>query len=86
MGGKGIPAFIQSEGIHGLLALNATIFNSPIAHGCAFNPELVEKMAEVIAIESRALGVNQVFAPVVDLARELRFGRVEECYSEDPYL
>lgn len=43
-------------------------------------------MAEVIAIESLALGVNQVFAPVVDLARELRFGRVEECYSEDSFL
>ncbi|KAL2755641.1 glycoside hydrolase family 3 protein [Sodiomyces alcalophilus JCM 7366] len=82
----GIPAFIQSEGIHGFLALNATIFNSPIAHGCSFNPDLVEKMAHVIAVESRALGVNQIFAPVVDLARELRFGRVEECYTEDPYL
>ncbi|KZL81822.1 periplasmic beta-glucosidase [Colletotrichum incanum] len=82
----GIPAFIQSEGIHGFLALNATIFNSPIAHGCSWNPELVEKMARVIAIESKALGVNQIFAPVVDLARELRFGRVEETYGEDPFL
>ncbi|KAG7123467.1 Periplasmic beta-glucosidase like protein [Verticillium longisporum] len=82
----GIPAFIQSEGIHGFLAINATIFNSPIAHGCAFNPELIEKMGRVIGVESRALGVNQIFAPVVDLAREMRFGRVEECYTEDPYL
>ncbi|KAK1579792.1 glycosyl hydrolase family 3 N terminal domain-containing protein [Colletotrichum navitas] len=82
----GIPAFIQSEGIHGFLALNATIFNSPIAHGCSWNPQLVEKMARVIAIESKALGVNQLFAPNVDLARELRFGRVEECYGEDPFL
>ncbi|TDZ17099.1 Periplasmic beta-glucosidase [Colletotrichum orbiculare MAFF 240422] len=82
----GIPAFIQSEGIHGFLALNATIFNSPIAHGCSWNPELIEKMAKVIAVESKALGVNQIFAPVVDLARELRFGRVEETYGEDPFL
>ncbi|KAK2061310.1 glycosyl hydrolase family 3 N terminal domain-containing protein [Colletotrichum caudatum] len=82
----GIPAFIQSEGIHGFLALNATIFNSPIAHGCSWNPRLVEKMARVIAIESKALGINQLFAPNVDLARELRFGRVEECYGEDPFL
>lgn len=82
----GIPALIQSEGIHGFLALNATIFNSPLAHGCAFNPELVEKMGEAIAVESLALGVNQIFAPVLDLARELRFGRVEESYSEDPFL
>ncbi|KAF6836660.1 glycosyl hydrolase family 3 [Colletotrichum musicola] len=82
----GIPAFIQSEGIHGFLALNATIFNSPIAHGCSWNPILIEKMAKVIAVESKALGVNQIFAPVVDLARELRFGRVEETYGEDPFL
>ncbi|OLN85300.1 Periplasmic beta-glucosidase 1 [Colletotrichum chlorophyti] len=82
----GIPAFIQSEGIHGFLALNATIFNSPIAHGSSWNPLLVEKMANIIAIEAKALGVNQIFAPVVDLARELRFGRVEETYGEDPFL
>jgi beta-glucosidase len=43
-------------------------------------------MADVIAVESRAVGINQLFSPQVDLARELRFGRVEECFSEDPYL
>lgn len=53
---------------------------------CSFNPELVEKMARAIATESLALGVNQLFAPLADLARELRYGRVEECFSEDPYL
>jgi beta-glucosidase len=82
----GIPTFTQSEGIHGLLALNATIFNSPIAFACSWNLELIEKMANVIGTESLALGVNQIFAPVVDLARELRFGRVEETFGEDPYL
>jgi len=82
----GIPAFVQSEGIHGFLIPNATIFNSPIALACSFNPALVRKMGEVIAQESRALGVNQIFGPVVDLARELRFGRVEETYGEDGYL
>jgi beta-glucosidase len=82
----GIPAFVQSEGIHGLLARNATIFNSPIGQACSFNPELVAKMAGVIAAESRALGVNQLFAPLADLARELRYGRVEETYGEDPFL
>ncbi|GKT99899.1 beta-glucosidase [Fusarium langsethiae] len=82
----GIPAFIQSEGLHGVLILNGTIFNSPIGMGCSFNPELIEKMADIIATESRALGINQLFSPQVDLARELRFGRVEECFSEDPYL
>jgi beta-glucosidase len=82
----GIPAWVQSEGIHGFLAANATVFNSPIAFACAWNPPLVEKMGQAIAQEALALGVNNIFAPVVDLARELRFGRVEETYGEDPYL
>ncbi|KAJ5576186.1 hypothetical protein N7535_003112 [Penicillium sp. DV-2018c] len=82
----GIPAIVQTEGIHGFLVGNATIFNSPIAYGCSWNPDLVQEMAEIIAQEARALGVNQLFAPVVDLARELRFGRVEETFSEDPFL
>ncbi|KAL2833122.1 glycoside hydrolase superfamily [Aspergillus pseudoustus] len=82
----GIPAFVQSEGIHGFLIGNATIFNSPIAYGCSFNRELIHEMGQMISQEARALGVNQLFAPVVDLARELRFGRVEETFSEDPYL
>ncbi|KAK4149481.1 glycoside hydrolase superfamily [Chaetomidium leptoderma] len=82
----GIPAFVQTEGIHGFLAHNATIFNSPIAHGCSWNPALVEDMAIAIAKEARAMGVNQLFAPVTDLARELRHGRVEEMYGEDGFL
>jgi beta-glucosidase len=64
----GIPAWVQSEGIHGFLIPNGTIFNSPIAHACAFNPGLVERMANAIAKEALALGVNNIFAPVVDLA------------------
>ncbi|KAL3465876.1 glycoside hydrolase superfamily [Aspergillus heterothallicus] len=82
----GIPAFVQTEGVHGFLIGNATIFNSPIAYGCSFNRELINEMGQTISQEARALGVNQLFAPVVDLARELRFGRVEETFSEDPYL
>ncbi|KAI0379024.1 glycoside hydrolase family 3 protein [Hypomontagnella monticulosa] len=82
----GIPAWVQSEGIHGFLIPNATIFNSPIAHACSFNPSLVEKMAKAIAQEARTLGVNQIFGPLADLARELRFGRVEETFGEDGYL
>ncbi|KAL3419854.1 glycosyl hydrolase family 3 [Phlyctema vagabunda] len=82
----GIPALVQSEGIHGFLAYNATIFNSPIAQGCSWNPSLIEKMGKAIAQESRALGINQIFGPVADLARELRYGRVEEGYGEDGYL
>ncbi|RJE19314.1 beta-glucosidase, partial [Aspergillus sclerotialis] len=82
----GIPALVQTEGVHGFLIGNATIFNSPIAYGCSFNRKLIHEMGRIIAQEARALGVNQIFAPVVDLARELRFGRVEETFSEDPYL
>ncbi|KAF2017955.1 glycoside hydrolase family 3 protein [Aaosphaeria arxii CBS 175.79] len=82
----GIPAFTQTEGIHGLLVGNATIFNSPIAHACSWDPELIKDMAAAIAQESRALGINQIFAPLADLARELRFGRVEETFGEDGHL
>jgi beta-glucosidase len=82
----GIPAFVQNEGIHGLSIGNATVFNSPIAQACSWDPELIADMAKVIARESRALGINQIFAPLADLARELRYGRVEETYGEDPHL
>ncbi|KKK22759.1 putative beta-glucosidase [Aspergillus rambellii] len=82
----GIPALVQTEGIHGFLIANATIFNSPIAYACSFNRDLVNKMGKIIAQEALTLGVNQLFGPVVDLARELRYGRVEETFGEDPYL
>jgi beta-glucosidase len=67
-------------------SVNATIFNSPIAIACAWDPALVQEMAAAIGKEARAMGVNQLFAPVADLARELRHGRVEEMYGEDGYL
>jgi beta-glucosidase len=82
----GIPAMVQTEGIHGLLVGNATIFNSPIAHACSWDTGLIEEMAAVIAKESRVLGVNQIFAPLADLSRELRYGRVEETFGEDSHL
>lgn len=82
----GIPALVQSEGIHGFLIGNATIFNSPIAFACSWNPGLVAKMGAAIAQEATALGVNQLFAPLGDLARELRYGRVEETFGEDGFL
>lgn len=82
----GIPALVQSEGIHGFLVGNATIFNSPIAYACSWNPTLVQKMGAAIAQEALALGVNQLFAPLGDLARELRYGRVEETFGEDGFL
>lgn len=82
----GIPAWVQGESIHGFLIPNATIFNSPIGYACSWNLELVEKMAVATAKEALALGVNNLFAPLADLARELRYGRVEETFGEDPFL
>lgn len=82
----GIPALVQSEGIHGFLIENATIFNSPIGQACSWNPALIRKMGAAIAQESLALGVNQIFGPLGDLARELRYGRVEETFGEDGFL
>jgi len=82
----GIPAITQTEGIHGVLYGNATIFNSPIAYACSWDPELIYDMGVAIAKESQAMGINQVFAPVMDLARELRYGRVEETFGEDGFL
>lgn len=82
----GIPALVQTEGIHGFLIGNATIFNSPIGYACSFNRSQVHQLAAQIGREAQALGVSQLFAPLADLARELRYGRVEETYGEDGYL
>lgn len=82
----GIPAFTQTEGIHGFLLGGATIFNSPLAFACSFNRDLINKMGAAIAQEGRALGVNQMLAPLGDLARELRYCRVEETFGEDGFL
>lgn len=82
----GIPALVQTEGIHGFLIGNATIFNSPIGYACSWNKSQVHEMAVQIAKEAKALGVSQLFAPLADLARELRYGRVEETFGEDGYL
>jgi len=69
-----------------MISGNATIFNSPIAYACSWNPNLVQNMSRAIAQEALSLGVNQLFAPLGDLARELRYGRVEETFGEDSYL
>ncbi|KAL1683306.1 glycoside hydrolase family 3 protein [Schizophyllum commune] len=81
----GIPALVQSEGLHGFTN-NGTIFPSPIGLAATFNTSLISAIAKVIADESEPLGISHVFAPVLDLARELRWGRVEEGFGEDPFL
>ncbi|KAF8169053.1 glycoside hydrolase [Mycena galopus ATCC 62051] len=81
----GIPALFQSEGVHGFTN-NGTTFPSPIGLAASFDTALISQVAGVIATEAEGLGVSQIFAPVLDLSRELRWGRVEENYGEDHFL
>ena len=82
----GIPALTCVEGIQGILQDSCTIFPHALAQGSTFNPALIERMTEACAFEARSLGLRQVLSPVLDIARELRWGRVEETYGEDPFL
>ena len=82
----GIPALVVGECLHGHLSGGATVFPQAIALASTWNTELVGRMAESVAREARAVGVAQALAPDLDLAREPRWGRVEETYGEDPYL
>lgn len=82
----GIPVIPVMEGLHGMVQDGSTIYPQSIALGSTFNPSLVEQMTGNIALEMKAIGAKQVLAPVLDLSRELRWGRVEEAFGEDPYL
>ncbi len=82
----GIPAIVHEECLTGLSAWKAATFPTPLAWGAAFDPELVERMGAAIGESMRALGIHQGLAPVLDVIRDPRWGRVDECISEDPYL
>lgn len=82
----GIPALVHEECLTGLSAWRAATFPTPLAWGASFDPELVTRMGEVIGSSMRQLGVHQGLAPVLDVIRDPRWGRVDECISEDPYL
>jgi beta-glucosidase len=82
----GIPVIFHEECLHGHAAPGGTSFPQPIALGATFNPELVEKLFTMTALEARLRGAHHALTPVVDVAREPRWGRVEETYGEDPYL
>jgi beta-glucosidase len=82
----GIPVMFHEECLHGHAAIDATSFPQPIAMGATFNPELAERLFTMTAWEARLRGTHQALTPVVDVAREPRWGRVEETYGEDPYL
>src|SRR5213596_74869 len=82
----GIHILSHEEALHGLEGGQATSFPQAIALASTWNPDLVERVFTAAAAEARARGVEQVLAPVVDVARDPRWGRIEETYGEDPYL
>ncbi|WP_156762179.1 glycoside hydrolase family 3 N-terminal domain-containing protein [Microbacterium karelineae] len=82
----GIPAIVHEECLTGLAAWRAATFPTPLAWGASFDPDLVEEMAASIGDSMRELGVHQGLAPVLDVIRDPRWGRVDECIAEDPYV
>jgi beta-xylosidase len=85
-GRHGIPAMVHEECLTGLAAWQAPVYPSPLCWGATFNPDLIERMAAQIGTIMRRLGVHQGLAPVLDVLRDLRWGRAEETIGEDPYL
>lgn len=82
----GIPALFNEEGLHGLMATGSTSFPQAIALASTWNPDLVREVFTSVAKEARVRGSNYVYTPVLDLACDPRWGRVEETFGEDPYL
>ena len=82
----GIPVVFHEECLHGHAAVDGTSFPQPIALASTFNPALIESIFTVTALEARSRGAHQALTPVVDVARDPRWGRVEETYGEDPFL
>ncbi len=82
----GIPADFTNEGVHGLCYRKSTNFPSPVGIGATFDRDLVSEIGAVVGREARALGYTNIYSPILDLARDPRWGRVVDDYSEDPYL
>jgi beta-glucosidase len=82
----GIPAIVHEECLTGLAAWKAATFPTPLAWGASFDPATVEEMARLIGGSMRTLGIHQGLAPVLDVVRDPRWGRVDECIAEDPYV
>ncbi|TQN28351.1 beta-glucosidase [Haloactinospora alba] len=82
----GIPAIAHEECLTGVTTYGATVYPAPLSWAASFSPELVHRMAAAIARDMRTLGVQQGLAPLMDVARDPRWGRVEETMGEDPYL
>ena len=82
----GIPVDFSNEGIHGLNHTKATPLPAPIGIGSTWNRQLVRRAGEIVGMEAKLIGYSNVYAPILDVARDPRWGRVLECYGEDPYL
>ena len=82
----GIPVIFHDECLHGHVAPRATSYPQAIALASTWDPSLLHEVFTATAAEARARGVQQCLAPVLDLARDPRWGRTEETYGEDPYL
>lgn len=82
----GIPILMHEEGLHGYAALDATSFPQAIALASSWDPDLIRDVNAVIGREIRARGVHLALSPVVDVARDPRWGRIEETFGEDPHL
>lgn len=82
----GIPAVAHEECLAGFATWGATAYPVPLAWGASFNPGLIERMSHRIGSDLRSVGIHQGLAPVLDVVRDARWGRVEETIGEDPYL
>lgn len=82
----GIPAIFHEEALHGHAGRNATSFPQAIALASTWDPQAIEQVFTIAAKEMRAIGTQQALAPVLDVARDPRWGRIEETLGEDPYL
>ena len=82
----GIPALFHEECLVGLLCKDATLFPSPLNYASTWDPELIEQVAAAIGEEARSTGCRQGLAPVLDVSRDVRWGRTEETFGEDPWL
>ncbi len=82
----GIPIIFFDEGLHGLVRGQSTCFPQAIALAASFDPMLMRMVATHIALEAKQIGVRQILSPVLNLANDVRWGRVEETYGEDPFL
>ncbi len=82
----GIPVDFTNEGIYGACFTGATLFPAQIGIGSTWDKSLVEKIGEITSRQSRVVGFTNIYSPILDVARDPRWGRAVECYGEDPYL